>query len=575
MDIEALLPRPLDPQSGLECPTILGAMLTASHFERAKARALGWRGILPSVSETPGWTCKIAGSPHVFGLVFAGESVIGDKYIEGTFHSYVFPQPEDALLERFSLAALHQAMEEDYSARIRRIGVHEDTLQDFLLGLLRLKISLDKQALTLSLTAPDHHRTIAVDGVAAEDGRWVIAPGGYDCDIPAFRLLVRFFSTLAGTMEKQAGEQARYWLNTSPIPVQGVDTAGNFSPCPGWHVRLIQLTATLGAAAEPPEARRLSHLPLRYRPAVSADASRPVLHVLTGFLGAGKTTFLRHWLDFLHGRERYTGVIQNEFGAVNVDAALLRGSTGVEALEDGCVCCSLADSLRPGLERLISSMPAQQIILETTGLANPESLLATLQSLEDLVVPGLVITVLDTCRMEENGFSGEEIHRAQIEKADVLILSKTDLHPEQDVHGLALRAAELNPRALVLCADNGHIAFAELDAWLESHGGYTQCGPIPPLPHAHGKSGITAHTVRLPPETSRQDIEAVISAAGPGLIRAKGMVRLREKGMCMIQYASGTLNFENVPESTPPSGLILIGSGLLFPGRTESLRPGR
>mgnify|MGYP000937592608 CR=1 FL=1 len=85
MDIEALLPRPLDPQSGLECPTILGAMLTASHFERAKARALGWRGILPSVSETPGWTCKIAGSPHVFGLVFAGERVIGDKYIEGIF----------------------------------------------------------------------------------------------------------------------------------------------------------------------------------------------------------------------------------------------------------------------------------------------------------------------------------------------------------------------------------------------------------------------------------------------------------------------------------------------------------
>ena len=111
-----------------------------------------------------------------------------------------------------------------------------------------------------------------------------------------------------------------------------------------------------------------------------------------------------------------------------------------------------------------------------------------------------------------------------------------------------------------------HIAFAELDAWLETHGDYTQCGPIPALPHTHGKSGITAHTVRLSPEASRQAIEAVISAAGPGLIRAKGMVRLRGEGMCMIQYASGTLNFENVPENTPPSGLILIGSGLLLSG---------
>lgn len=144
-----------------------------------------------------------------------------------------------------------------------------------------------------------------------------------------------------------------------------------------------------------------------------------MLHILTGFLGSGKTTFLRQWLDFLHGRERYTGVIQNEFGEIGLDAALLRGETQVEALDEGCVCCSLADSLRPGLLRLIGDMPAEQFILETTGLANPANVMEALSELRDIVQPGLVITVadaLDLCR-SEGDIAG--IRRAQAARADV------------------------------------------------------------------------------------------------------------------------------------------------------------
>lgn len=573
MNIEPLLPRPLDTQSGLECPTILGAMLTASHFERTKARALGWRGILPSTSEIPGWTCKLAGSPHVFGLVFAGERVVDKKYIEGIFHAYVFPSSDDPLLEQFPLAALHQALDPGYNTLIRRVGAHEGALQGFLLGRLHMKISLDKQALCMSLICPDHQRIIALDGVQAENGQWIIAPGEYDCDVPAFRLLARFFNTIVATVETQVQEKAAYWLQKESAPAQGVDSAGRLFPYPEQSIRIIHLTATLGTALAPPEARSLQRLPLRHRPTIREDPNRPVLHVLTGFLGAGKTTFLRHWLDFLHGRERYTGVIQNEFGAINVDAALLRGSTGVEALEDGCVCCSLADSLRPGLERLLSAMPAQQIILETTGLANPETLLETLYLLNDLIAPGLIVTVLDVCSLGQNDFAGEEIRRAQIEKANVLVLTKGDLCPAQHMHDHILRAAELNPNALVLCADNGHAAFAELDAWLETCDGYAQ--PEASLPSGpghgqrHGKSNIVAHTVKLPPEVSRKDIEEIISMAGPGLLRAKGMVILRGEGPRMVQYVPGALNFEDAPAGTRSGNLILIGSGLILPGRPQ------
>ena len=67
------------------------------------------------------------------------------------------------------------------------------------------------------------------------------------------------------------------------------------------------------------------------------------------------------------------------------------------------MCCSLADSLRPGLLRLIGDMPAEQFILETTGLANPANVMEALSELRDIVQPGLVITVadaLDLCHSE-------------------------------------------------------------------------------------------------------------------------------------------------------------------------------
>lgn len=73
----------------------------------------------------------------------------------------------------------------------------------------------------------------------------------------------------------------------------------------------------------------------------------------------------------------------------------MKGDTVVEALDEGCVCCSLADSLRPGLERIIAAMPAEQFVLETTGLANPANVMEALNGLRDLVAPGLVITVAD------------------------------------------------------------------------------------------------------------------------------------------------------------------------------------
>lgn len=682
MRLETLLPRPLDPSGGSECATLMGSIFTAIHLDRRRARALGWRGVRPSGLLRPAWTCRVAGSDLVFGLVFTGEVRQGDALC-GDFAAYAFPRPEDAILDRFPLDALRLAGGEGYGDAVRALSAHADDLAPFHLGTFSLVAPLDGAGLSLSLRAPARRRMIALDGVgvAGPSGvDWVVRPGEPECDVPAFRLLLRLFAALTATAEELLGEAASLDLGAWPAPVCGFDAEGRIRllpeggghelclgaawgsrsrrgrPCvelpaasrpgavPGaapatprhaapeddgeragdtarhaaersGHGGVCALTGTVpqaapdpmrawptdfqgdaapdmapyreegglfppdGVPARPePEARRaLARLPLRHRPR-AGESGLPVLHVLTGFLGAGKTTFLRRWLDFLHGRERYTGVIQNEFGEIGLDAALMRGDTQVEALDEGCVCCSLADSLRPGLLRLAEAMPAEQFILETTGLANPANVMASLAELSDIVQPGLVITVVDALDLARAGDAGLcGIRRAQAERADVLVLNKADAVEPAALEALMGRLRALNGQALLLPARYGSIAFAELDAFHSARLDRLDRGGTPPsrrplLPRlgeavTHAGEGYVSAALRLSGPVSEADVRALIEKAGPGLARAKGVVDLLTGDgavPAVAQYAAGRLAFEPAPEGEERY-LVFIGTGLTLP----------
>lgn len=584
MRMETLLPRPLSFESGSDCASLLGSLLTGVHLDRRLARVLGWRGVRPSATVDPAWSFRMAGSDHVFGLLFLGETANPDgDGLLGDFAVFVFPKAENPLLDRFPLEALRQALGEDYGRLVRDFSAHAEALAPFVCGRLRLEAPLDGSGLGLAWEASARHRLVALDGLAAAgpDGRhsWLVSPGGLECDVPRYRLGLPVFSLLAATTEQLLQEPATVALSVEPVPELGFRTGGTAEALPGKCGHMVRLRAGFGRLrARSGQGRRLSGLPGRSRSAAPSAAPLPVLHVLTGFLGAGKTTFLRRWLDFLHGRERYTGVIQNEFGAVGLDARLLGDDTRVEALDGGCVCCSLAESLRPGLERLMADMPAEQFILETTGLANPENVLESLGELDDLVVPGLVVTVLDAvdlCRqpqiLEEPG-----ILRAQMERADVLVVNKADAVAADDLPGLLERVAAVNRRALLLTARHGATAFARLDAfytaWLDRHDQARLPSRQPRLrrldqePTTHAAAGYAARTVNWDRPVARQEIEAVLAGCGPGLRRAKGVVCLDDQGMRVVQYAAGRLSFEPAPaqwEDGDRHGfIVLIGTGL-------------
>lgn len=592
MHLHSLLPRPLNPQAGPESPSILTAMLSGIHLNRKQARALGWRGVRPSALKGPAWTCRVAPLPHIFGLVFLDEYVESDA-LHGTFAACVFPDAQDPLLDSFPLQALAIALGPDYAHAVRELSAHAEALSPFCLGHVNITAALDGSWLSLSLSAPARQRVVSLEGVAvrgsadnaaaahaAHEQQWIVPPGALECDVPSFRLLLRFFAALAGTACSLLDATPAVYLRKTPLALQGGSHSANACPTavPCWQMRL---TVGLGDApyTVTKADKKLSRLPGRYAPRPDELSSLPVMHILTGFLGSGKTTFLRRWLDFLNGREQYAAVIQNEFGKIGLDAALTRSETHVEALDEGCVCCSLADTLRPGLQRLLDTAPAEQVVLETTGLANPLNVMRTLGELADLVQPGLVITVADALEWSrgiapDRSIAG--VRLAQIEQADVIIANKADAVTEECFQEFrhALRAA--NSKARIVPAVQGNIPFARLDAFLtgrqDARGSAPSCHPrlcamtqAQARSDTHGDEGFSSHTIAMPDPVDEHVLEQMLKAAGAGLCRAKGIVNLRRQeriAPAVVQYAAGRLEFEDAPDDEAERYLVFIGIDL-------------
>jgi len=178
--------------------------------------------------------------------------------------------------------------------------------------------------------------------------------------------------------------------------------------------------------------------------------------VITGFLGAGKTTLIRNMLENAQGRR--IALIINEFGDVGVDGEILR-SCGVESCRDedvielanGCICCTVADDFVPTMRKLLDRKdPPQHIVIETSGLALPQPLVRAFNwpEIKSRVTVDGVITVVDAKALAEGRFADdedavqaqreadpnldhenpiEELFEDQLNCADMVILNKTDL----------------------------------------------------------------------------------------------------------------------------------------------------
>jgi cobalamin biosynthesis protein CobW len=188
--------------------------------------------------------------------------------------------------------------------------------------------------------------------------------------------------------------------------------------------------------------------------------------VITGFLGAGKTTLIRHLLENAKGRR--IALVINEFGDIGVDAEILKGcgdevcrEEDVVELANGCICCTVADDFIPTMRKLLDrDRPPEHIVIETSGLALPQPLVRAFNwpEIKSRVTVDGVVTVVDAKALAEGRFADdeeavarqraadpnldhenpiEELFEDQLNCADMIILNKTDLLLDHETDKLA------------------------------------------------------------------------------------------------------------------------------------------
>ncbi|OPX54233.1 Cobalamin synthesis protein cobW C-terminal domain-containing protein [Oceanospirillum multiglobuliferum] len=212
-------------------------------------------------------------------------------------------------------------------------------------------------------------------------------------------------------------------------------------------------------------------------------------HIITGFLGVGKTTAIRHLLTQKPEQENWV-ILVNEFGQIGIDQAGYEDQDGiqVQALAGGCICCSLGVVLSASLVKLIRRYKPDRIIIEPTGIGHPAGILDTLTSpqfAKALDVRALICLVdpraLDDARTREH-----EIFQDQLSLADILVINKTDLASEAQTTRFQKAARSMFPPKQLVCQAQQGIIPIELLAY-GRQGDYRAVGSAADAGH-HAKS---------------------------------------------------------------------------------------
>ena len=330
--------------------------------------------------------------------------------------------------------------------------------------------------------------------------------------------------------------------------------------------------------------------------------------IITGFLGAGKTTLMRSLLE--HPAGRRFAVVVNEFGDAGIDGDIIRGcgiascnEEDVIELANGCICCTVADDFEPALETILArTPPVDHILIETSGLALPKPLVQAFQwpSIRSRVTVDGVVAVADGKALAEGRVADdmaalaaqragddsldhddpvEEVFEDQMACADLIILSKSDLLDEDEKRAVAAQIAEHLPRAVkIVPVANGQInssvllgmgaaAEDDLDSRPSHHDGIG----------AHEHDDFDSFVVDLEAAGSTEDLVARVAKAGalPHVLRIKGFAEIAGKPMRLVVQAVGervNTHFDRLWESGEERHTRLVVIGLNGLDRDEVRR---
>jgi G3E family GTPase len=306
--------------------------------------------------------------------------------------------------------------------------------------------------------------------------------------------------------------------------------------------------------------------------------SRVPFTILTGWLGAGKTTALNRMLAASHGRR--IAVLVNELGRISIDTQLIVGRGGdVLELAGGCVCCKvdIKNDLWDGIGDIVARSAPDHVVLETTGIAEPAAILDGLvrvpDAVRDRIMPAGVVCVVDA---EAGGRAVREREEAreQAAAADRVMLAKLDVATPDAVRQVHATLDEIAPQAERASFPHDDAGALAMTAWVVEPRKLRAWTARKPHDHddgddhAHHHHGgqLVAVTFTDDAPLVGERVMAVIEALGDRLVRAKGFVQLAgEPRRGFVERAGIRTSLElREPwaEAVRRTELVLIGDDL-------------
>ena len=560
--------------------SLIRTLLIKANYDSTLKKITNYKGMHQYSDSQECWTLKFSTKEGIYGIIQTKNHEKENYYI-GEFDLYYFPSPFEKDLQNSSLLEEYIVNSEQFIEKVKGFSSFLELFLNFKIAKFILRISKDEDDLQVTYKTLHRTKTFSKDGIKNSNEKYAISPTKIDKNFPSFRFLIpffNFFNTLLTRINKNdpsGFEVFKSKVHAIEYNKEGIQNKKKDTLCT--RIELI-VTYSKNQKIKQKEKNSLLYNVLASGTWFKYDLDplklvnkrenslKPKLIIVTGFLGSGKTNFLQNFIEYENQNSKFIGIIQNEIGKTGLDGKLLDYDYNIVEIDEGCVCCSLSGQLRAAITKLFEKRVPDDIILETTGVANPFNLLSEIDELSDLIEFDSVITVVDAKTYFEllNSYS---VFKDQIRAADVILLNKSDLVSEENLKTIEDDISNQNRCTNIIqtvrCSINpltvlNSVHFNTTEHLLNEFNEETT------LFRTHLEDNLSSIKKDVLKKLNKKEFEIYLKNIPKNILRVKGIVEFEDSSsQFVVQFVNGFYEINELEKNKKRENfLIYIGENL-------------